>query len=256
MVLFVPLLTGFIVADTISWHGVRLVASAVCLFLMRVPAEVVARHWRRTPSHSSSNSANRGAAAILVLLSGIIVLPVVVDDRWLLLPLGILSLVFLAVRFLFEVEDGPQGLRGNVAAVASLSIGAPAAVLAETGDVGTTGLILWFLNSLFFAASFTYVHMKLRIVAMDANQLSIGSRLTAGRLNLLYHAVAIGSVAGLAVVGATPFATIVAFVPMTIHAVVGTLRATSTVRFSRLGLLLTAHAVIFALILGFAMGRT
>ncbi|GEM_PF-6814136 len=47
---------------------------------------------------------------------------------------------------------------------------------------------------------------------------------------------------------------LLAFVPMVIHAVVGTVRLTRRVQFGRLGLLLLAHALLFAALLIAAFG--
>jgi hypothetical protein len=71
-------------------------------------------------------------------------------------------------------------------------------------------------------------------------------------LNLIYHLVVLASVGILAAHNFTPLLAIVAFVPMTVHAIYGTLNLSSRVSFRKLGVLLLAHALIFALL--FASG--
>jgi len=66
---------------------------------------------------------------------------------------------------------------------------------------------------------------------------------------LLYHLLALSFVIFLVAVHYTPRIAIIAFAPMTMHAIYGTVSLSGQVRFKRLGFILVGQSVLFAVLL-------
>ncbi|MGH7495298.1 MAG: nitrous oxide reductase family maturation protein NosD [bacterium] len=136
----------------------------------------------------------------------------------------------------------------DLISVAGLTLSAPSAYYVATGKLDQTAALLWLLNFLFFGSGIVYVHTKLRAAALKKPHFSFGEKLRLGKLNLIYHLIVLVIVGILAVKNFTPLFAFVAFVPMTIHAIYGTVKLSSTVRFENLGLILLLHSFSFALL--------
>jgi nitrous oxidase accessory protein len=137
----------------------------------------------------------------------------------------------------------------DLISVLGLTLSAPAAYYAVAGKLDQPAAMLWLMNFLFFGSGIVYVHTKLRAAALKKPDFSFGEKLSLGKLNLIYHVIVLTIVGILAAKNFTPLFALVAFVPMTIHAIYGTLKLSSAVRFKNLGLILLLHSLLFALLL-------
>ena len=83
--------------------------------------------------------------------------------------------------------------------------------------------------------------------------LSWSDKISIGKLNLLYHFVVVMAVLALVYLHFTTIIVLIAFVPMMVHAIVGTIRLSAQIRFRRLGYLLLAQSIAFAILLSLTM---
>jgi hypothetical protein len=81
------------------------------------------------------------------------------------------------------------------------------------------------------------------------SQWSFPDRFTCGSLNLTFHAVMIAILLLLIVQRLTPPLILLAFAPITIHAILGTVKLASEADFRKLGLTLLGHSVVFMMLL-------
>jgi len=110
-------------------------------------------------------------------------------------------------------------------------------------------VLLYALNLLFFGCSVFYVHMKIKAAAFCKREMRWGERFSVGRKNLIYHSVVAAIVGILVVMHIVPALAMLAFIPMVVHGIYGTIQLSGNVRFKSLGLILLGQAVLFGSIL-------
>jgi hypothetical protein len=74
-------------------------------------------------------------------------------------------------------------------------------------------------------------------------------------MNLLYHIAVISIIGALAALQFTSLVALVAFFPMLIHGVYGTLKLSGKVRFKKLGFLLLGQSILFGILLSYCTWR-
>ena len=77
-------------------------------------------------------------------------------------------------------------------------------------------------------------------------------KLSLGKVTLFYYAAVVGGVAVLAVAHIVTALALVAFIPMVVHGVYGTLRLSARVHFKKLGFLLLGQSILFGVLLSIA----
>ena len=136
-------------------------------------------------------------------------------------------------------------------AVAGLTLSSPSAYYITTGLFDANTAVLWVLNFLFFGCSVFYVHMKIKVSALKKDRLPMREKLSLGRLNIIYHLFVVSVVIMLSLYHFTPLTATLAFLPMFIHAIYGTITLTGKIKFKRLGFLLLAQSILFGIVLVF-----
>jgi NAD/NADP transhydrogenase beta subunit len=170
------------------------------------------------------------------------------QDFWLLLPIaGFAAALFLVSLSL--TRHKPKSITSDLAAVVGLTMTAPAAMYVLTGRLQTDTLLVWLLNVLFFGSSVFYVHMKIRATGLKKEMLTWRERLLIGHLNILYHLAVLIILTTLVQANHTPALAFVAFVPVSLHAFIGTMRLSSRVGFKKLGFLLLGQSLVFAILI-------
>lgn len=249
-VLFVPMLIGASVAGEFTLNVLFLAFASLGVFLSYVPAQTLLREWFiASPAPERVRAAKFWAVGYLGA-AALFMLPLFFQNLWWLLGIGTLSIIAFLANFVLTRHYSKTVL-SDLISVVGLTLSAPAAYYTVAGKLDQTAVMLWLMNFLFFGSGIVYVHTKLR-AAVKRPDLPLYEKLRLGKLNLLYHFAVLAIVGILAVKNFTPLFAVVAFVPMTIHAIYGTLKLSNTVRFKNLGLILLAHALIFALL--FALG--
>jgi hypothetical protein len=144
---------------------------------------------------------------------------------------------------------GPKTIAGDLVAVVGMTLGAPAGYYLSTSSLDLDALSLWLLNILFFGSTVVYVHMKIRARSTSRSELSWAEKFSLGKLNLAYHVVVVAAVLLLVLMYFTPELALIAFVPMIVHALIGTMKLSGNTSFRRLGFILLVHSAIFGILL-------
>ena len=247
-VLLVPLLLGASVAGGTGFGWVWLVCSALMVFMSYVPAKVILRNAFVQSQPAWKVNQSIFWWSLYMELGLLFITPLLISGRWLLLPLGLLALGMFLGSFL-AAQRHPKSLAGDLLAVAGLALSAPAAYYVGTGALDGTALEVWLLNALFFSGTTLYVGMKIRAAGSKAARPGWKEKLSLGGPNVVYQAAVLGGVAAIDVIQHAGAFAFLAYFPFAAHAVYGTLALSSRVRFRRLGLMLLAHSLLFALLL-------
>lgn len=247
--LLVPMIVAASVAGTLSVHLLLLALSALGVFMSYVPLHTVLRGMFVTEQPDERLHQAQIWAALYLCAGVAFMIPLLAQGFWFLLAIGSAGMTLYFANFFLTLRYS-KTIATDLLAVAGLTLSAPCAYLVSTHSLDQTAFVLWLLNFLFFGCSVFYVHMKIRATSLRKSELTFSDRFSLGRLNVLYHVAVVAIVVGLAVGHYTPQLAFLAFVPMTLHAVYGTYRLSTRVRFKNLGLLLLGHSIVFVLILG------
>ncbi|TAK36231.1 MAG: hypothetical protein EPO21_03395 [Chloroflexota bacterium] len=243
--LLMPYVVGLSVAGSWGWQAAFFLVSTLALFLARYPLSLVARRGFPRPR----DRATRGlygwlvAYTVVALISGVALLLL---DRWLMVLLGVLSVLLLLANLYFSRHKLDRAVWAELVVIAGLSLTAPGAYYAATGELGQTVLALWMLTSLYSGSSVFYV--RLRLHDRRAQPQPEQRRRTQCAL-LLYLGMLLTGVAALIAVGAAPLLVLPAFVPLlykALRAIGGQRAAQMTLR--QVGFTELGHAVAFAVL--------
>lgn len=254
-VLAVPLAVGTATSDPLRWEHATLAVAALAAFLSHVPIRVVVE---QIAGRRQDASLLRGAlwwGPFLVGVALVLTAVLVLGGATFLLPCVVLGGASLSVHSALQRKAGKSVL-GDLCAVAGLSLGAPASFALGSGVMTDAAFFLWVEMFLFFGCTVVYVYMKIRATAQRVHTLSIRHRIRFGWVTLAYHIAVMAIVAVVVSVQRTPALALAAYLPMSVHAVVGTIRLTGAVRFKRLGFLLLAHSAAFGALMVWAWKGT
>ncbi len=225
--LLIPYGTAVGVAATWSWALGLLLISILAFYIART--SYLKRDWRWT--------------IVLLAVSGASGLPLLwIWHRWWLA-------VFVAVAAWLAFRPTKRSLVGELVAVGGLTLTAPAAWYVARGELDAMALRLWVLNTLFFASGVFYVKMHVAAAVARDPLASVADRLRCGRNNLVFHAVLVIGLVAMAVGEWIPPLAMLAFVPVVVRAVAGTVRLSPVLRIKRLGWTEVAYSVAFAVLL-------
>jgi hypothetical protein len=118
-----------------------------------------------------------------------------------------------------------------------------------SGQLGRTAFVIWLLNILFFSGCVFHVHMRIRVLAVKKARWSLADRFRCGSWNLIFHVLMIVILLLVVFERWTSSLVLLAFVPITTHAVWGTVKLTSDPDFRKLGLTLLGHSVVFMMLM-------
>ena len=253
-VLAVPLIVGTAAADRVLWgHGLLAIA-ALSAFLSYIPAQLL---LQQGASKNLKVEALRAARFWAISLFGAALLAASVlvlrGEEHLLLWALWAGLGFVG-HAVFTKGKG-KSMWGDFFAVGGLSAGAPAAAMLGSELTASDAILLWMKVFLFFGCSVVYVHMKIRAAARRLAEPLFWRRIRFGWVTIGYHLIVIVIVAAAVSSGPTPLPVLAAYMPMAVHAAIGTVRLTATVRFKRLGFLLLAHSIFFAVVMVYSLQR-
>jgi hypothetical protein len=228
--------------------------TVLCAFLMYVPLQVVLRDRLILPQgEERRHQANFWLLAFGV--AGFTSGTVLFLSGYLLLPLFGLAGAFSFLANFQLTRSSKKGVASDLAAVAGLTLGAPGMYYVGSGLFDHIALSLWILNFLFFGSGVFHVHMKMEASALKKTALTMSEKWSLGKKNIVYHSVVIFTVLVFTHFRYVPRLTILAFVPMVIHAVFGTISLSSRVRYKALGLVLLGQSIVFCILLVFLEHR-
>ena len=247
-VLFVPMAIVAAVEERISASFVILALASLAVFLAYLPVQTILRSAFGARQPVEKIRAARTWAFLYLIIAAFLGGMLVYQGFWLLVPVGVLGTALFVLNF-YLARSRSKSISGDFSAIAGLTLTSPAASYVLSGELTAEAVSVWLLTLLFFASSVFYVHMKINASGLKRESMSWRDRISMGQLNLLYHAVVVAILFCLIVSRFTPSLAILAFVPMFLHAVLGTIRLSSSVRFKRLGFLLLGHSLVFGVLL-------
>ncbi|MBI2866495.1 MAG: YwiC-like family protein [Chloroflexi bacterium] len=239
-----PALVG--VAITGRGPQALFLGTALVLFLARYPLTL----WARGTPLSVAQRGWLTTYLALGLALGLMLLTRY--ERWLLLPLAALALAWLAVHFVLARAHKERTVAGQWVGVAGLVLAGPAAYYVGSGSLDAKALSLGILSFLYFGYPIYYVKFRIDPLARKSYQLNLMSKLRLGRQPLLYQALSLALVAGLAGVGVAPWGAFVTFLPATAQVIIGVVRVSPQLSMKRLGFTQVGHSILFAALLTLA----
>lgn len=249
-VLFVPMLIGVVYAGSFSLNNILFAFSALGIFLSYVPIHSILRELNGIPQGKEKIYASIIWAIIYVTIGTAFIIPLFLQGYYHLITFALLGGSSFFGNYLLAKEI-QKSILGDLIAVAGLTLSAPSAYYIATGLFDASTAVLWALNFLFFGCSVFYVHMKIKVSALKKDHLPIREKLTLGKLNILYHIFVISVVIILSIYHYTPLNATLAFVPMFIHSIYGTITLTGKIKFKKLGFLLLGQSILFGMVLVF-----
>jgi hypothetical protein len=249
-VLFVPMIVGIAYAGQATFNNILLAFSVLGVFLSYLPFHTILRELNGIPQGKEKVAASYLWGAVYMLAGLVFACPLVLQGYVHLFTAAALGALAFFGNYILS-RKGRKSIAGDLTAVAGLTLSAPAAYYVSTGSFDLNGAVLWILNFLFFGCSVFYVHMKISAASRSTEHLSAKEKLKLGKLNILYHLFVIAVVILLSLFRWTVFTVVIAFVPMIVHAVYGTIQLNERVRFKKLGFLLLAQSIVFGVLLMF-----
>jgi hypothetical protein len=247
-VLAVPLIVGTAAAQLISWEHFALAAAAFAVFLAYVPVQLLIVPSEASGTRAAARRSARFWAAVLLGIASLFAGALLVLGEYHLLMWAMLAGIGFVGHEMLSRGKG-KSMWADLSAAWGLSVGTPAAAMIGSSRSDVDIVLLWAEVFLFFSCTVVYVYMKIRATSSKFAQPSLQARLRFGWITVAYHVLVIAIVGAIVVHDRHHALALVAFVPMAVHAVVGTVRLTGRVRFKRLGLLLLTHSILFAVIM-------
>lgn len=251
-VLIVPMLVSASIAGKWSTDFILVALAALGSFLNYVPAQILLRHYSGVPQGVEKLRRAKFWGTAYLFATGGFVVPLLLKGYLLLLAVGLTGVMFFFCNF-YVVKYYSKMIVSDLIAVAGLTLSGPSVYYVLTGTLNGTAISLYVLNFLFFGCSVFYVHLKIRASGTRKPEIAWREKLSLGKVNLLYYAAVVGGVAVLAVAHiVTPLA-LVAFIPMVVHGVYGTLKLLTKVHFKKLGFLLLGQSILFGILLSIVL---
>lgn len=187
-IVLIPFLTAVAIAGRLT-PAVGLALAAVLLaFIARYPLELllVPELYRRAGSPPRDRARRLAWAYSLAAaaLGGLLLL------RWqlyLLVPVGLLAGLFFFFHLWAGRRRSDRGWAAELLGTMGLTLSGLAGWIAATGTLNGTGLLVWWLNCVFFCAGIVYVKSRLRgRLAVHRPELQ-----QAAHFMLVFHAVVV-----------------------------------------------------------------
>ncbi|MDP1675622.1 MAG: YwiC-like family protein [Bacteroidota bacterium] len=249
-VLFVPMLIGVVYAGSFSINILLLACSALGIFLSYAPIHSVLREFSGISQGNEKVRASIIWAIIYVFAGILFIIPLFLQGYYHLIAFAVLGATSFFGNYFLTIKI-QKSIVSDLIAIAGLTLSAPSAYYIATGLFDVNGAVLWILNFLFFGCSVFYVHMKIKVSALKKDRLPLREKLTLGKLNILYHLFVVSVVIILSLYHYTPLTATLAFVPMFVHAIYGTMNLSGSIKFKKLGILLLAQSILFGVVLVF-----
>lgn len=236
--LYVPFVVGVLVAGRVGWGLLLLLPAVSAIFISRESLVV----WLRAKSRARDS---KGAGRLLVIyltIAAVGGLPLIFFFKlyWLLL-LGALGALLMAVNGKQGLDLEDRSIKGELLAIAAMSLTGPAAYYVASGRWDATAAWLWALSALYFASSVFYV--KLRVLRLNPRRAEKQRQVWA--YSVSYHVSLLAALAALAVTGQLRVFALVAFAPVLARAFWSLARPTNKVNLKQAGLLELVYSIIF-----------
>lgn len=251
-ILLIPLFSGVSVAGSWTAATALLTLSSLGIFMSSVPLQSLIRESLGERRNREKTSASKFWALFYLGLGIVTAVPLLLQGLWGLIPIGLLAALFFVMNILL-VRKYDKTAASDFVAMLGLTLTAPAASYVVTETLDARAGLLWLVHVLFFGSSMVYVHMKIRGIGVRKERFSWPEKLSIGRANVLYHVVMLAAVVLVMSVVRHPEFAGLAFFPMILHAIYGTVTLSNRVRVKQLGLLLLGQSIFFGLFISIAL---
>lgn len=248
-VLFVPVLTGITASRAVDFSIVLFIVSIFFLFMSYTPAEMILQNYYKKMPRTEKLKNARYWFFVYISLSLLAGLPLIVFYHKLGLVFFAGAALIFFISSLYIMFTFRKNVWSDFLAMAGLTISAPAVMYLTQDTFNSKSLILYLLNVLFFGSSAFYVHMKMKLSSLKKQEITLNEKLTAGRLNLLYHAAAILLLTVFILQFPSKLPAAIAFFPMILHAVAGTFKLPERVSYKKIGITFLAYSLVFFLMM-------
>lgn len=238
---YVPFVLGVLVAAKISLPVLLLLLAMSAMFISRESLLV----WWRARARGRLTETSAKAGRLLLVYLGIAVAcggPLIFAYRlyW-LLPLALLGCALLAVNGKQATQFEDRSARGEILAIAGLTMTAPAAYYVAHGEWDHTAVWLWALSAAYFASSVFYV--KLRVTRAHAKRKDDQQR---ARWQCIgYHSFLLISLLALAITRSLPLFLLIAFAPVLGRTFWSLLKPANSLNLKRIGITEIIYSLIF-----------
>jgi hypothetical protein len=236
--LYVPFVLGVAVAGRVSWPVLLLLISTSALFISR---ESLLIWWRARRRRKESREAAR---LLLIYLSLAVVcgLPLILFYHlvW-LAPLGAIGLALLLFNGKQATLLEERSIASEVLAICGLTLTAPAAYYAASGQWDETALWLWALSALYFASSVFYI--KLRIYSLNPRKQEDQRRVR--QSCAFYHSFLLIALIVLSIFGGLHLFALAAFAPILVRTFWRLFNPATRVNLTRAGVLEIVYSLGF-----------
>ncbi len=245
----VPLMIGFAVAAHWELRSLLLMASTLGLFLVRFPIDMLIKTRRRPAADRARLIRWAAIYGSIAALGGLWL--IVADQLYALIGLGLIGAVLLLYHWWLVERRKEMSVRGELAGIFGLALGAPLAYYVATGMLNGTALALWIVNALYFGGTVFYIKLKVRQQPKEPAPDRVSERLVKAKACLSYQSVVLTVVILLMALQSLPALALLAFIPMTLKVLYGATRwqDRKSLSLPRLGLIEMFHSALFAVLI-------
>lgn len=244
--LYAPLLIAVVVLGHFELSVFLFLVATTAIFLAHEPLAVLVKLNPKRPSSPQIFRESKWWLAIYSALALAATLPLILlYQRWLLIPFGVVLLVFLTAHTYLASKREERTVGGEFLGVISLTFTAPGAYYVVTGRLDRFCLLLWALNIVYFTSSIFYVKMRVSRFAKKKD----ASRLTWQCVN--YHVLLTIGVAVMIWLGW--IMAVVAYLPIIIRTFTAMKKEKGKLNLKRLGFAEMAYTLVFIVFLSLEM---
>ena len=249
--LLVPWAVGWGVGGPATPRQILLLVAAVSLFLAH--AQLLAWYRLRAAARADLWAAAAARRLLLILtalgLAAAVPLMVAMPLARLmpLVGIGALAAALTGASLGLVTRRLDHALPGQMLAAVGLPLSAPAAYYVAGGTRERVAAALWLLCGAFFLWAVFYVRLKIEARARRAPRGTVRARLSfAGGMLVIDAAILLAALAAVRLGPFSPLA-LAAFIPAVLQTTAGITRLDRPASLKRVGILLTAHSIVFGL---------
>lgn len=238
---------GALIARDFNIPAILLAFAALCTFLLKQPIYI----WLKKRSITETANArfwvitHAGIAALFAFPL------IVIYHRWWLLPLGLVAFAFAFFSAWLQRRRMVRSVWGESLAIVQLTITAPATFYSLTGEFTSVAWKLWGLLILYYAGSIFYV--KLKVMQYSYRPIEWRKKLKLGWPNVTYQVVILLIVSFGVFERFVPPLALVAFIPNSMKAFIGTFLVGESLRLKIIGWTELGFSTLYALLLTIAL---
>ncbi len=243
--LLVPLVAGAVAGQPSGGQALRVLlfaTAALALFCLRTPVEAELGISALRPQDDAERRLVHFTIYFYAVVAGSALVALLIWAR----AFGLILLgAAAAVAFIAQVALRKLGretrLNSQLTGAIALSSTAAGAYYLATGRMGTTAVILWFINWLFAADQIHFVHLRIH----SARATSAGEKMRKGKSFLIHQAVSLIVLGLIWRAGGIPALIFAGFAPLFIRGWAWFLESPGPLQVRRLGQSELACAVVF-----------